>query len=305
MVLQDVNMHIPKGSIYGLVGKNGAGKTTLIRIISGLQRANSGSYELLGVSDHDSNILQARRHMGALIEAPAIYPSLSARENLKAQFRLLNKHSFKRINGLLRMVGLENAGRKKAGAFSLGMRQRLAIAMALAGNPSFLVLDEPINGLDPQGIIEMRNLLVRLNQQYGITILISSHILDELSRIATHYGFLDHGHLVQETEAAGLENRGNSLTVLQVSKPDVLENLLAYNHIRFQKTGSDTFEILEPVGINALIRALDIDQCEVLRIHQPQENLENYFMSLLGSGADAVAAATGKAGKSAWMKGGN
>ena len=185
--LDNFSMHIPKGAIYGLVGKNGAGKTTLLRLICGLQEATSGDYTLYGVSSRKHEILNARKEMGAVIETPAIYLDMSATDNLKGQYRILGIRSFDTIPELLKMVGLENTGRKKARNFSLGMRQRLGIAIALVGNPRFLVLDEPINGLDPQGIIEMRQLLLNLNQQYGITILVSSHILDELSRLATHY----------------------------------------------------------------------------------------------------------------------
>ena len=173
--LDNFSMHIPQGAIYGLVGRNGAGKTTLLRIICGLQEATFGDYSLYGISSRKHEILNARKEMGAVIETPAIYLDMSATGNLKEQYRVLGLRSFDTIPQLLKMVGLEDTGRKKAKNFSLGMRQRLGIAIALVGNPSFLVLDEPINGLDPQGIIEMRQLLLNLNQQYGITILVVGH----------------------------------------------------------------------------------------------------------------------------------
>ena len=204
--LDNFSMHIPQGAIYGLVGKNGAGKTTLLRLICGLQEATSGEYTLYGISSRKHEILDARKEMGAVIETPAIYLDMSATGNLKEQYRVLGIRTFDTIPQLLKMVGLENTGWKKAKNFSLGMRQRLGIAIALVGNPRFLVLDEPINGLDPQGIIEMRQLLLNLNQKYGITILVSSHILDELSRLATHYGFIDNGKMVKEISASDLEN---------------------------------------------------------------------------------------------------
>ena len=166
--LDNFSIHIPQGSIYGLVGKNGAGKTTLLRIICGLQEATSGDYSLYGISSRKHEILNARKEMGAVIETPAIYLDMSATGNLKEQYRVLGLRSFDTIPQLLKMVGLEDTGRKKAKNFSLGMRQRLGIAIALVGNLRFWVLDEPINGLDPQGIIEMRQILLNLNRQYGI-----------------------------------------------------------------------------------------------------------------------------------------
>lgn len=186
--LHRLNMHIPKGAIYGFVGKNGAGKTTLIRQICGLQNPTSGSYSLYGVKNTDPAIRKVRKRMGAVVETPAIYQDMTAAENLKMQYQLLGLPSFEGIPELLELVGLEKVGKKKAKDFSLGMRQRLGIAIALYGNPDFLVLDEPINGLDPQGIVEIRELILKLNQEYQITVLISSHILDELAKLATHYG---------------------------------------------------------------------------------------------------------------------
>lgn len=176
--LNDVHMNVPKGSIYGFVGKNGAGKTTLIRVISGLQVPTSGSYSIYGISNEDSAINRARSRMGAVIESPAIYLNMTARDNIVAQYKLLGLSNDDGIEELLSLVGLADTGNKKAGHFSLGMRQRLGIAIALAGNPDFLILDEPINGLDPEGIVEMRELLIKLNHEMQITILISSHILE-------------------------------------------------------------------------------------------------------------------------------
>lgn len=181
--LNELTMNVPKGAIYGFVGKNGAGKTTLIRLICGLQEPTSGGYSLYGVSNSQKEILKSRRRMGAVVETPSIYMDLTAVDNLKEQYRVLGIPSYDSIPELLKLVGLENTGKKKAKNFSLGMRQRLGIAIALAGDPDFLVLDEPINGLDPQGIIEMRELILKLNREHQITVLISSHILDELSRL--------------------------------------------------------------------------------------------------------------------------
>ena len=203
--LDGLSIHVPRGAIYGLVGKNGAGKTTLIRILCALQAPSAGTYALFGVDSRDRAILRSRRRMGAVVEAPAIYQELTAEENLLVQYRILGRKDFGTIPALLASVGLEGTGRKKVKNFSLGMRQRLGIAVAMAGEPELLILDEPANGLDPQGIIEMRRLLQKLNRDRGVTILLSSHILDELSRLATHYGFIDRGRMVEEVSAAQID----------------------------------------------------------------------------------------------------
>lgn len=199
--LDQLSIHIPRGAIYGLVGRNGAGKTTLIRLICGLQTPTAGSYTLYGVDSRQQESRKVRERMGAVVESPSIYLDMTAEENLREQCRVLGKPAETNILDLLRLVGLEETGKKRAKDFSLGMRQRLGIAVALAGEPDFLILDEPVNGLDPQGIIEMRELIHLLNRERGITILISSHILDELSRLATHYGFIEGGCMLREVEA--------------------------------------------------------------------------------------------------------
>lgn len=280
--LDKLNMSVPKQAIYGLVGKNGAGKTTLLRIICGLQNTTSGEYRLYGISSKDKKIVKARQKMGAVIETPAIYPDLSATGNLKEQFRITGERTFKKIPDLLQLVGLERVGHKKAGNFSLGMKQRLGIAMALANNPNFLVLDEPVNGLDPQGIVEMRETLLKLNREYGITILISSHILDELSRIATYYGFIDNGRMVKEISAVDLKKDFEKRIVLEVSNISVLIEILKKQNIRHQITSSNRVEIFDGINISQLTLALAEQGCNVNSIHEQDENLENYFMSLIG-----------------------
>ncbi|OUQ42760.1 bacitracin ABC transporter ATP-binding protein [Gemmiger sp. An120] len=280
--LDKLNMSVPKQAIYGLVGKNGAGKTTLLRIICGLQNTTSGEYRLYGISSKDKKIVKARQKMGAVIETPAIYPDLSATGNLKEQFRITGERTFKKIPDLLQLVGLERVGHKKAGNFSLGMKQRLGIAMALANNPNFLVLDEPVNGLDPQGIVEMRETLLKLNREYGITILISSHILDELSRIATYYGFIDNGRMVKEISAVDLKKDFEKRIVLEVSNISVLIEILKKQNIRHQITSSNRVEIFDSINISQLTLALAEQGCNVNSIHEQDENLENYFMSLIG-----------------------
>ena len=162
--LDNLTMHVPKGSIYGFVGRNGAGKTTLIRLICGLQAPTTGSYLLYGTDFTRKELAKVRRRMGAVVETPSIYLDLTAEDNLKEQFRVLGVPSDDGIPELLKLVGLEDTGKKKARNFSLGMKQRLGIAVALAGDPDFLVLDEPVNGLDPQGIIEIREVILKLKR---------------------------------------------------------------------------------------------------------------------------------------------
>lgn len=280
--LDNFSIHIPKGAIYGLVGKNGAGKTTLLRLICGLQEATSGEYTLYGVSSRKHEILNARKEMGAVIETPAIYLDMSATGNLKEQYRILGIRSFDTIPELLKMVGLENTGRKKARNFSLGMRQRLGIAIALVGNPRFLVLDEPINGLDPQGIIEMRQLLLNLNQQYGMTILVFSHILDELSRLATHYGFIDNGKMIKEISASDLESSFRKFVRIEVTDGKALATVLEQAGQPYKILAPNVIEVYNRVNISRLTADLEKYQCDVLSIQEREENLENYYVNLIG-----------------------
>lgn len=203
--LNGLTMNVPEGSVYGFVGKNGAGKTTLIRLICGLQEPSSGDFTLYGIQSGSRDMSRARRRMGAVVETPAVYMDMTAEENLKQQYLILGLPSYDGIPGLLKLVGLEDTGKKKVKNFSMGMKQRLGIAIALAGDPDLLVLDEPVNGLDPQGIVEIRELILKLNRERRITVLISSHILDELSRLATHYGIIDHGRMVKELSADELD----------------------------------------------------------------------------------------------------
>jgi ABC-2 type transport system ATP-binding protein len=202
--LSGVNMSVPAGSIYGLVGKNGSGKTTLMRLVAGLTFPSSGSFTLYGAAD-GAPLREARKKIGAVIEVPAVYPTMSAYDNLAMQCRIKGVRDTACIAALLKTVGLADTGKKKVHTFSLGMRQRLALALVLVGDPDFLLLDEPANGLDPEGIIEMRELLLRLSREKGKTILVSSHILSELSRLATHYGFINNGALIKEINAADIQ----------------------------------------------------------------------------------------------------
>lgn len=281
-VLTDLSMHIPKGAIYGFVGKNGAGKTTLIRLICGLQQPTSGSYTLYNVNNQDRNITKVRRRTGAVVETPSIYLDLTAEENLKEQYYILGLPSFDGIPELLKLVGLEHTGKKKAKNFSLGMRQRLGIAIALAGDPDFLILDEPINGLDPQGIIEIRELILKLNREQQITVLISSHILDELSRLATHYGFIDKGHIVKEISAEELEQACRKCIRVEVSNIQSLTYVLDRMNLSYQVLSDTQADIFAKISVSKLVFALADQNCEVFSLQEHDESLESYYINLCG-----------------------
>lgn len=283
--LNNLSMHIPKGAIYGLVGKNGAGKTTLIRLICGLQKPTSGNYTLYGVKNTEKEILKARKRIGAVVETPSIYLDMTAEDNLKEQYRILGLPSFDGIQELLKLVGLEGTGKKKARHFSLGMRQRLGIAIALAGNPDFLILDEPINGLDPQGIIEIRELILKLNRERQITVLISSHILDELSRLATHYGFIDKGVMVKEITAKELEAVCRKCTQLTVTDTAVLARELDRIGLEYDVISDTQANVYGEIPVSELTLALARDNCNVMSMHEHNESLESYYINLVGGGS--------------------
>lgn len=282
--LKNLTMHVPKGAIYGFVGKNGAGKTTLIRLICGLQRPSAGEYILYGERNSSREIHKARRRMGAVVETPSVWMDMTAEENLKEQYRILGLPSFEDIPELLELVGLADTGKKKAKHFSLGMRQRLGIAVALAGDPDLLVLDEPANGLDPQGIVEIRELILRLNRKRQITVLISSHILDELSRLATHYGFIDKGHMVKEISAKELEAACRKCTRVEVTDAKVLARVLETLGMEYQLLSGREADIFARVPITRLVLALWEEGCELVSIQEREESLESYYINLVGGG---------------------
>lgn len=280
--LDHFSMHVQKGAIYGIVGKNGAGKTTLIRLICGLQRPTSGHYALYGRPDTDREINRIRRRVGAMVETPSVYPDMSAADNLKEQYRILGLPSFDGLDFLLELVGLSHTGRKKAGNFSLGMRQRLGIAMALAGDPDLLILDEPVNGLDPQGIVEIRELILKLNRERQITVLISSHILDELSRLATHYGFIDRGRMVKEIPAEELEEACRKCIRLKVSDTAALSCVLDGMGLPYRILPDGQADLFAQISITDLVMALSASHCELIFAKERDESLESYYISLLG-----------------------
>lgn len=285
--LDRLSMRVPKGSIYGFVGKNGAGKTTLIRLICGLQMPTSGDYSLYNIKNSDKDIIKSRRRMGAVVEIPSIYLDMTAEENLKEQYRVLGLPSDDGIYELLKLVGLESTGNKKSKNFSLGMRQRLGIAIALAGDPDFLVLDEPVNGLDPQGIIEVRELILKLNRERQITVLISSHILDELSKLASHFGFIDNGRMVKEISAKDLDAACRKCVRMEVSDTKALTYVLDEMEIDYKILSGTQADVFSKVNVTKLTIALSKVNCEVISMQERDENLESYYIDLVGGNSHA------------------
>lgn len=285
--LNGLSIHVPQGSIYGFVGKNGAGKTTLIRLISGLQTPTSGEYTLYGVDSRSNEIGNIRRRMGAVIETPSIYMDMTAEENLKVQYKLLGLSNNMEIHNLLELVGLGDTGKKKVRNFSLGMKQRLGIAVALVGSPDFLVLDEPTNGLDPQGIIEMRELILKLNREHHITVLISSHILDELSKVATHYGFINAGRTVKEISAEELEAACRKGMRVEVSNTKTLSHLLDEMGVEYAVISATQVDVYAKLNVSKLTLALAEKNCEVKSIQEHDETLESYFVDLIRGAGNA------------------
>lgn len=275
-VLKDVNLTINKGDIYGLVGKNGAGKTTIMRIMTGLQIPTSGKIEY----GYDRRRLGST---GALVELPSIYANKSAEENIKFQYLNLGLKFDDSIGEILNFVGLGNTGNKKAGKFSLGMRQRLGIAIAMVGDPEVLVLDEPINGLDPQGIIEVRDLLIRLNKEKQMTIVISSHILSELSKLATRFGFIDDGKMIRECTTYDIENAGEKLMIIKSDKPEEYNALLNAHGYR-----SELLSNPNKVTIHGGADIIDIAmiakeaQITITDFRTVETDLEDFYVGVVG-----------------------
>lgn len=283
--LNNLNIHISKGDIYGLVGKNGAGKTTLIRILCKLEKPTLGDYSLYGVSSNDNNIYKELSRVGALIENPYLYYNMTAYDNLKLLFKLKGIPLYDDINSLLEEVGLLKYKDKKVYTYSLGMRQRLMIAMLLVGNPDILILDEPINGLDPEGIIEIRELLLKLNKDRDITILISSHYLDELSRITTKYGFIDKGSIIKEITSSELNSITKHKIVLKIKNIKKI-SLYLEGKYSYEVNDGTTITIYDDIKIPKLINELSNNNIEVDDVYEVKETLESYYLNLLGGSND-------------------
>ena len=290
--VRETDMNISEGDIYGFVGENGSGKTTVIRLVTGLIFENSGSFELFGVSSKSPEIINARKRLGAIVETPSIYLNMTARENLEIQCDILGISDKSRVPELLEAVGLADlyGSSKKSSNYSLGMRQRLGIAMALAGDPEFIILDEPMNGLDPAGIVEVRELILRLNRERGITFLISSHILNELALVATKYGIISKGRIVREITAEELHNESRGYLLIDTATRDGLDAIAA---IVARDFGNDTqitsagLRIYGSIEINRLLASILDAAIELRAINTCEAGIEEYYLNAIGGGANA------------------
>lgn len=283
--VNQADMNIARGDIYGFVGENGSGKTTIIRLITGLISPYSGNFELFGVENNSKGIAKARRKVGAVVESPSIYLNMSAFDNLKMQCMLLGIPADERIGEILEEVGLGELlkDKKHAGNYSLGMRQRLGIAMALIGDPEFLLLDEPMNGLDPAGIVEIRELILKLNRERNITFLISSHILSELSLVATKYGIISKGHIIKEITAAQLQEEMLKTTDITVDNPEqlyaVLENLGYGEKISPIPNG---VRFVGELNFNQILSAVIAQNINITAINCHESSFEDYYLETIG-----------------------
>lgn len=284
--LNNLNMYIPKGAIYGLIGKNGAGKTTLIRIICGLQKVTSGKYTIYGISDNSRKIVEARKRLGGIVETPSICLDMTAEDNLKEQYKIIGLPSYDNLEEILKLVKLNDTGKKTAKHFSLGMKQRLGLAIALVGNPDLLILDEPINGLDPEGIIEIRELILRLNKEKGITFLISSHYLDELSKIATFYGIIDKGRIIKEIDKNELEQNFRKRTQITITNLKECVKYLEEKRLSYKVISDNTIDIYEKINVSELVIELSKRNCTVNDYQKKGESLENYYLNLIGGASN-------------------
>lgn len=285
--VDQVSMHIKKGAIYGFIGRNGAGKTTTLRMISSLASPTSGEIEMFGYRGRDLGRIRSR--VGCLIEGPGLYGNMSARDNLKMKCMLLGVYKKGYEEELLDIVGLAGVGKKPVKRYSLGMKQRLGIALALVGEPDLLVLDEPINGLDPQGIAEVRDTVLKLNRERNMTILISSHILEELSKIATDYGIIHNGALLQELTDEELMERCSERLEVTLDDPERAVPVMDRLGIkRYQVADREHIYIFERLEESAALNmAFAKAGIPVRGISVTNEELETYFLKLTGGGADA------------------
>ena len=286
MVIDHVDMHIPESSIYGFVGENGSGKTTIMRLLTGLAEPSAGSFTLFGVNNKDRKIYEVRNKVSAIVEATSLIPSMTARDNMVYQELYLGiKQTEAERMELLKKVHLEDVGEKKVKNFSLGMKQRLGIALALMNHPKLMLLDEPMNGLDPEGIAELRELLIELNQKEGITVLISSHILSELEKIASCYAFISHGKIIEEITAEELQDKCRKSVNIKVSDINKAEAVITKLNIKDYKAfPSGDIKIFENVAINDLVVSLTNEGVTVLGINSQEESVEDYYLSLIKEG---------------------
>lgn len=281
-VVDGVSLHIPQGAIYGFVGENGSGKTTIIRLLMGLARPSAGRYSLFDVDYKNKNIYNIRKNISAIVETPTIVASMTAYQNLEYACQYFGIKKYKEIiPGLLKTVGLGDVGRKKAGDFSLGMRQRLGIALLLLNEPKLVLLDEPMNGLDPSGVAELRDIIIDLNKK-GITFLISSHILSELEKVATHWGFISHGKLLNELSNEELANECKKCIDISHHDLNGLENAVKEIGIKDYQRYPNSIKVYDEILPIDLLTKLSKKGFEIHSIKTIDVNVEEYYLSMIG-----------------------
>lgn len=283
-ILNDINIQLEKGRIYGFIGKNGAGKTTTMRIIAGLAHADSGQISIFGANKRKALEI-ARRNIGSIIEKPSLFLGMTAKNNLKALCILYGIKSKNRIHEILDLIGLSNTGNKKAKHFSLGMRQRLGIGMALINEPALLILDEPINGLDPDGIVEIRNLIKKINENSGVTILISSHILSELYLIVDHYILINDGKIVEQLSQQELNEKCQKYVLIRSGDTEIIKKILR------DKLKTENFKPMDDGSVRvydytedvmAVMNAFAGTGIDTNGISAAEDSLEEYFFKRIG-----------------------
>lgn len=285
LAVDHVNMHIEKGDIYGFVGENGAGKTTIIRLICGLASPSEGDFNLFGINSNNPDIFEAKKKISGIVEAVSLTPSMTAFNNIKFQALLADKKlTDEEINSLISRVGLnpKEIENKKVGSFSLGMRQRIGIAITLISDPEFIILDEPMNGLDPKGFVEVRDTIVELNKQ-GITFLISSHILSELEKVCTKIGFISHGKLLKELSIDELHKQSKPRIEIELKNPqevaEVLKKKLGLTNLEVEEHVINIYDIID---INDLMKSIVKNNIVVDNISKKEDTIETYYMKLMG-----------------------
>ncbi|MFD3450418.1 ABC transporter ATP-binding protein [Microbacteriaceae bacterium 4G12] len=286
-VVKNVDLQIPKGEIYGFLGPNGAGKTTSIRMLLGLIQPTNGTVKIFN-EDMKTNRLPILSKVGALVENPSYYGHLNAIENLEV-YRMLRGVPKEKIQEVLKIVGLTHAAKQKVKEYSLGMKQRLGIAIALLGDPELLILDEPTNGLDPQGIHEMRELIKSLAKENGITILVSSHLLSEIDQMATYVGIISNGTLIFQDKIEVLRQHAQSEIQLLVDKPDSAWKIILAQGI--QSVKNEDFITLTNVNnktVANIVKLLVTNNIDVFRIEENKKSLEDIFLQLVQGGHDHV-----------------
>lgn len=282
--LNHVSMSIRQGQIYGLVGNNGAGKTTLMRMITGTSFWDTGRLELFGVEQSEKSGRE-RKRIGSMLETPAFFENMTGRQNLEYYRIQLGIPGKQRVEELLEQVGLSEAATQKVKGYSLGMKQRLGIALALLNHPDFLILDEPVNGLDPKGMIEIRNILLRLSKEKGVTILISSHLLAELTNIATYFCFMDRGRILEEISREALEEKCQTYLELKISDSEKMAVVLEehFPKMRYRVYPENIIHIYGMLEKEQQISELAIKNgIGLLGLTRKVMNLENYYMHLMG-----------------------